>query len=463
MLFREGKESEMETEEKIVIIGVNHAGIAVAKNLNRSGKNFEITMIDKGSNLGYLNCGTPFLLANTIDSYKKFFYTDDKTLSQEVAALYTGSNVKAIDFRNKKVSFEDSKGSHRVSYDKLVLATGASQVSLGVSGNELQGIYRVKDINKALEVKKKIESDTVKNIAIIGGGYIGVELAAAIKKQNKNITIFDANSQLMSSHYDEIFGEIVSKKLVEHGISVKLNEEVQSYVGKDDQISQIITNHGKYSVDMVILTMGFLPNTTLGRFHLELYTNGAYIVNEHQQTSDPDVYAVGDCSTSYSNILKELVVNFSVSDAMRGAYIAAKNIAGEPVVSNGTQLANAVRVYDTNFFSAGITVAQAERYGVPCSYVDYEEWQRPEFMLENNKIKLRLVYHQDNHRIIGAQIVSKSDQSGILHMLSLAIQKEVTIEELQVSDFFFYPYFNQPNNFVIEAVKHANLVEEEKG
>lgn len=214
--------------------------------------------------------------------------------------------------------FRDKQGLQGVKYDKLVLATGASQVSLGINGNDLRGIYRIKNLNEGLEVNQRLDLNNVKNVAIIGGGYIGIEVAEAIQKRGKHVTIYDANPHLMMSHYDEPFGRLVEERLREKGIDLCLEEEVQSYVGKSGRIDQIITDRGKYSTDMAILTMGFLPNTSLGRFHLELYTNGAYIVNEYQQTSDPDIYAVGDCSTSYSNILKELVVNFSVSDALRG-------------------------------------------------------------------------------------------------------------------------------------------------
>lgn len=442
--------------EKIVIVGANHAGLAVARNLMDSGKEFEITMIDKSDNLGYLSCGTPLLLSNEINSYRNFFYVDNETLRKQLAALYMEALVESIDFRNKKVIFRDKQGLQGVKYDKLVLATGASQVSLGISGNDLRGIYRIKNLNEALEVNQRLDLNNVKNVAIIGGGYIGIEVAEAIQKRGKHVTIYDANPHLMMSHYDESFGRLVEERLREKGDDLCLEEEVQSYVGKAGRIDRIITDRGKYSTDMVILTMGFLPNTSLGRFHLELYTNGAYIVNEYQQTSDPDVYAVGDCSTSYSNILKELVVNFSVSDALRGAYVAAKNIAGENISSSGTQASNAVRVYGLNLFSTGVTVNEASCYSIPHEYVDYETWQRPKFMLENSKIKLRLVYHKEDRRLLGAQIASQSDQAGTLHMLSLAIQKEVTVDELKVSDFFFYPYFNQPENFVTEATRHVS-------
>lgn len=441
------------SSEKIVIVGANHAGLAVARNLIDSGKEFEITMIDESDDLGYLSCGTPLLLGNEVNSYRNFFYIKNDELRKQIAALHTKAQVKSIDFRNKKVIFRDKQGLQGVKYDKLVLATGASQVSLGISGSDLRGIYRIKNLNEALEVNQRLDLNNVKNVAIIGGGYIGIEVAEAIQKRGKHVTIYDANPYLMSAHYDEQFGHLVEERLREKGIDLCLAEEVQSYVGKAGKIAQIITDRGKYLTDMVILTMGFLPNTSLGRFHLELYTNGAYIVNEYQQTSDPDVYAVGDCSTSYSNILKELVVNFSVSDAMRGAYVAAKNIAGETISSNGTQTSNAVQVFGLNLFSTGITVTQAERYNIPCEYVDYETWQRPKFMLKNDRVKLRLVYHKQTHRLLGAQIATESDQAGTLHMLSLAIQKEVTIDELKVSDFFFYPYFNQPENFVIEATR----------
>lgn len=441
--------------EKIMIVGASNAGLTVAQNLYQSGKDFDITIIDKNKDIGYLGCGTPIFLSQPGRSYQAFFNKDVAEIKQHLTRLYTETTVEKIDFKHKQVLINNSQGQQQLTYDKLVLATGAEQVSLGIAGHELQGIYQIKNLQEGLEVERHLASDDVKDVAIIGGGYIGVEIAEAIRSRGKNVRIFEAKSHMMMSHYDEPFGERVEARLRDVGVQIHLDEEVIAYSGENGAVKQLTTPYDTYETDMVILTMGFLPNTALGREHLDLYTNGAYIVNDKQQTSEPDVYAVGDCATSYSNVLHELVVNFSVSDAMRGAYVAAQNIIGEPISSSGTQRTNAVTVYGLNLFSTGVTVNEAELYGIDYQYVDYEDWQKPTFMPENHRVRLRLVYHAQNRRLIGAQVCSEADQAGVLYLLSLAIQKEVTIDELKVSDFFFYPYFNQPTNFIIEAARLA--------
>lgn len=441
--------------EKIMIIGASNAGLAVAQNLYQSGKNFEITMIDKSKDVGYLGCGTPIFLSQPDRSYHAFFFKNIAEIKQQLTKLYTETTVEKIDFKRKQVLINNSQGQQQLTYDKLVLATGAEQVSLGIAGHELQGIYQIKNLQEGLAVNQRLASDSVKNIAIIGGGYIGVEIAEAIQSRGKNVRIFETKSHTMMSHYDEPFGERVEARLRDAGVQIHLDEEVVAYSGENGTVKQLTTPYHTYETDMVILTMGFLPNTALGREQLDLYTNGAYIVNDQQQTSEPDVYAVGDCATSYSNVLHELVVNFSVSDAMRGAYVAAQNMIGEPTSSGGTQRTNAITVCGLNLFSTGVTVNEAELYGIDYQYVDYEDWQKPTFMPHNHQVKLRLVYHAQNRRLIGAQICSEVDQAGVLYLLSLAIQKEVTIDELKVSDFFFYPTFNQPTNFLIEAARLA--------
>ena len=441
--------------EKIMIIGASNAGLTVAQNLYQSGKDFDITIIDKNKGIGYLGCGTPIFLSQPGRSYQAFSNKGVAEIKQHLTRLYTETTVEKIDFKHKQVLINNSQGQQQLTYDKLVLATGAEQVSLGIAGHELQGIYQIKNLQEGLEVERHLASDDVKDVAIIGGGYIGVEIAEAIRSRGKNVRIFEAKSHMMMSHYDELFGERVEARLRDVGVQIHLDEEVIAYSGENGAVKQLTTPYDTYETDMVILTMGFLPNTALGREHLDLYTNGAYIVNDKQQTSEPDVYAVGDCATSYSNVLHELVVNFSVSDAMRGAYVAAQNIIGEPISSSGTQRTNAVTVYGLNLFSTGVTVNEAELYGIDYQYVDYEDWEKPTFMPENHRVRLRLVYHAQNRRLIGAQVCSEADQAGVLYLLSLAIQKEVTIDEIKVSDFFFYPYFNQPTNFIIEAARLA--------
>lgn len=443
--------------EKIVIIGANHAGLEVARNLLESDKKFNITMIDKGNDISYLGCGVPMLLSNRKREYNEFFYVSNDELNQDISALYTNATVEKIDFVHKKVIMRDqNKKSKKIAYDKLVLATGASQVSLGVKGSELKGIHLIKTLREGLAVDQELADPEIKKVAIIGGGYIGVELAEAVNVRGKEVMVFDSKEHLMTSHYDPEFGMKIEERLQKNGVKLHLGEEVISYQGNSEgRVENIVTTLGTHKADLVILTMGFLPNTSLGRFHLDLYTNGAYIVDKYQRTTDPNVYAVGDCSTSYSNVLNELVVNFSVADAIRGAYIAAQDIIGNEIVSTGMQVSNAVSVYGLNLFSTGITADGAERYGIEYKYVDYEDWLRPTFMEKNAKIKIRIVYDAKTRRIIGSQICSETDQSGVLYTLSLAIQKEVTIDELKVSGFFFYPCFNRPNNFLSDAARKA--------
>ncbi len=439
---------------KVVIIGANHAGLATARYLLESGRPLEITVIDKNSSLGYIAGATPLLIGNKISSYRNFFSADTEWIAKHVTNFYTDSEVIKVDFGRKRVFAKESNGrKFNFKYDKLVLATGSRQQDLMVENNELSGIYKLKDLKEALLINQKLSTRKCRNVAVIGGGYIGVEMAEALQARHKNVSLFEVNAHVLNTHYDKEFAQLAQQKLSENGVQVQVDEEILKFEGYNGKLTGVVTPQGSYSVDMVILAVGFLPNTQLGRNYLTCFTNGAYIVNSAQQTSDPDVYAVGDCATSYSEILKDQMIDFSVADALRGSYAAAKSIVGEKIISGGTVMTNAVRVYGLNFFATGLTTERAHKYGLEVEYVDYEDWVLLPAMLNNNKAKVRLIYTKEDRYLVGAQVCSEADLSGNISTLTLAIQKEMTIDELSFSKFFFYPYFNLPNDLLVKAAQ----------
>lgn len=440
---------------KVVIVGSNHAGLATARYLLESGKPLEITLIDKNdSSLGYIAGATPLLIGKKIPSYKSFFSADIETIAKQVTHFYTNSEVTKIDFDRKRIFARENKGRRfNFKYDKLVLATGSSQQDLMVANSELNGIYKMKSLKEALLINQKLSTRNCRNVAVIGGGYIGVEMAEAFQLRNKNVRLFEIKDHVLNTHYDKEFAQLAQHKLSENGIELQVGEEIVGFEGRNGKLTGIITTQASYPVDMAILAIGFLPNTQLGRNYLTCFTNGAYVVNSAQQTSDPDVYAVGDCATSYSKTLKDQMVDFSVANALRGSYAAAKSIVDEKVISDGTVMTNAVKIYGLNFFATGLTTEKAHKHGIEIGYVDHEDWVLLPAMLNNNKAKIRLIYTKMDRRLVGAQVCSKADLSGNVSALTLAVQREMTIDELSFSKFFFYPYFNLPNDLLIKAAQ----------
>ncbi len=440
---------------KTVIIGANHAGIAAANTLLDNYPDQQVVMLDQNTNLSYLGCGTALWVGRQIDSYENLFYTKKEDFEAKGAVIRMETTVESIDFGKKVVSCIAKDGStFTETYDKLILATGSLPIAPDLPGNDLEGISFLKLFQHGQDVDRQISDPAVKRVSVIGAGYIGVEIAEAAKRRGKDVRLFDVAPTSLASYYDPWFAQDMDKNLESHGIELHYQERATAYKG-DGRVTAIVTDKGEYETDLVINAIGFYPNTSLGKDHLKCFRNGAYIVDRHQQTSDPDVYAVGDCATIYSNALQQETYIALATNAVRSGIIAGHNIGGTPLESIGVQGSNGISIFGYNMVSTGLSVTAAEKNGLKVLYTDYEDLQRPGFMRENASVKIRIVYEEDSRRVVGAQMASTEDISMGIHMFSLAIEENVTIDKLKLLDIFFLPHFNQPYNYITMAALSA--------
>lgn len=440
---------------KTVIIGTNHAGIAAANTLLDTYPNQEVVMIDRNTNLSYLGCGTALWVGRQIDSYENLFYTNKEAFETKGAKIYMETTVERIDFAQKTIYCKKNTGeTFTENYDKLILATGSAPIQPNIPGKDLKNVEFLKLFQDGQAVDAAISKPDIQTVAVIGAGYIGVEIAEAAKRRGKNVLLFDAAERCLPNYYDKWFTDDMDKTLKENGIELHYNELAKEYKGTD-KVEALVTDKGEYPVDLVINAIGFKPNNELGKDHLELFANGAYLVDSHQQTSDPDVYAVGDCATIYSNALQATTYIALATNAVRSGIVAGHNIGGTSLEGIGVQGSNGISIFGYNMVSTGLTIQEAEKAGLKVKYTEFEDLQKPAFMKENDKVKIRIVYEEGSRRIIGAQMASGQDISMGIHMFSLAIEEKVTIDKLKLLDIFFLPHFNQPYNYITMAALSA--------
>lgn len=246
----------------------------------------------------------------------------------------------------------------------------------------------------------------------------------------------------------------MDKVLSDNGIELSFGEMVKELKG-NGSVSKVVTNKGEYDAELVILAIGFRPNNELGKNDLTLFDNGAYLVDLHQKTSLEDVYAVGDCATLFSNAIQKTTYIALATNAVRSGIVAGHNVGGTPLKSLGVQGSNGISIYGYNMVSTGLNLAAAAKAGIDVAYTEFEDLQKPGFMSDNNDVKIRIIYERGSRRIVGAQIASYTDISMGIHMFSLAIMKQATIEEIQLLDIFFLPHFNQPYNYITMAALSA--------
>ncbi|RKD35150.1 H2O-forming NADH oxidase [Lacrimispora algidixylanolytica] len=442
--------------ERIVVIGANHAGTAAINTILDNYKDKEVTIFDSNDNISFLGCGMALWIGNQISSSEGLFYCSKEIFEQKGAKVYLETIVYHIDF-DKKLVFATGKDgqNYQTPYDKLILATGSLPIAPTIEGTDLKNVQYVKLFQNAKEVIDKLHDGLIRNVVVVGAGYIGVELAEAFNRIGKKVTLIDTASTCLSGYYDREFTDIMSKNLESHGIKLAYEETVTSIKGIG-KVEKIVTDKHEYPADMVVLGIGFKPNSQLGKDSLELFKNGAYLVNEHQQTSQPDVYAIGDCATVYDNAIQKTSYIALATNAVRSGIVAAHNACETPLKSIGVQGSNGICIWDLKMVSTGITLDKAKSLGYDAVATDYEDTQKPDFIEHDNyKVKIRIVYDKKTRIILGAQMCSEYDISMAIHMFSLAIQEQVTIDKLKLTDIFFLPHFNKPYNYVTMAALMA--------
>lgn len=441
---------------KIVVIGANHAGTACINTILDQYQGNQVVVFDSNFNISFLGCGIALWIGNQIDGSEGLFYSNAKILEDKGAIIHMETMVNAVDYERKIVFATEKDGTvHTESYDKLVLATGSLPIIPRLEGSTLGNIQKVKLFQEAQTIINKLDADpTIQNVAVIGAGYIGVELVEAFKLRGKRVTLVDVAENCLPTYYDTKFTDIMEKRLEKNGIRLKFSQNVTGFEG-EGKVRGVKTKEGIIPTDLVVWAIGFRPNNLLGKNDLKLARNGAFVVDMKQRTSIPDVYAVGDCATVLDNSLGGINYIALATNAVRSGIIAGHNVCGTALETQGVQGSNGISVFGLNLVSTGLTVSKATEAGLKVACTDYTDFQRPGFMRTNAEVNLRIVFEQGSRRIVGAQIASEQDVSMLVHMFSLAIQEQVTIDRLKLLDIFFLPHFNQPYNYITMAALTA--------
>ncbi|MDD7267033.1 MAG: FAD-dependent oxidoreductase [Lachnospiraceae bacterium] len=443
---------------KIVVIGANHAGTAALNTILDNYQGHEVTAFDANSNISFLGCGMALWIGNQISGSDGLFYSNKETLEGKGAKVYMETPVRRVDYSAKKVYAVTKDGQEIVQdYDKLILATGSLPILPKFEGHDLENIQQVKLFQDAAAVIKKLEDPSIRRVAVIGAGYIGVELAEAFQRNGREIVLIDVAETCLSNYYDNDFTTLMEKNLADHGVQIAFGEKVEKFLGENGKVSAVVTDKNSYPIDMAVVCIGFCPNTAVADGQIELFKNSAFLVDKTQQTSLPDVYAIGDCATVYDNSKGgERSYIALATNAVRSGIIAAHNACGTHLETIGVQGSNGISIYGLNMVSTGMSEATAKANGYDVLSTTFDDWQKAEFIESgNDRVKIKIVYDRNSRVVLGAQIASTHDISLGIHMFSLAIQEQVTIDRLKLLDIFFLPHFNKPYNYFTMAALSA--------
>ncbi|MED4957933.1 FAD-dependent oxidoreductase [Paenibacillus macerans] len=436
---------------KVAVIGCTHAGTAAIVNIAKLYPEANITVYERNDNISFLSCGIALYVGGMVKDPQGLFYSSPEQLAElgvhtkmrhEVVAVDT--DAKTLQARNLVTGeeFEDT-------FDKLVVTTGSWPIVPKFAGIELENIVLSKNFNHSNTIIEKAKQ--AQNIVVVGAGYIGVELVEAFQLNGKQVTLIDAEERILSKYLDPEYTDKIEQSLSEHGIRLALGQKVTRFEGEAGKVTRVVTDQGKYDADLVIMCIGFRPNTGLLDGQVDMLDNGAIIVDEYMRTSKPDVYAAGDsCAVFYNPTGKHVYIPLA-TNAVRMGTLVARNLVAPTVKYLGTQGTSGIKIYEDNIAATGLTEAAAKDAGLEAEAVLINDNYRPEFMPTHEPVTLKVVFEPNTRRILGAQIMSKADLTQSINTMSVCIQNGMKMEELAFVDFFFQPHYNKPWNFLNSA------------
>lgn len=447
---------------KVIVIGVNHAGTSAVRTLLTQNAEIEVTAYDRNSNISFLGCGIALAVGGVVKNVQDLFYCNEVRLEEMGANVFMEHDVVAVDTDAKTVTAKDLKtGEQRVdSYDKLIYAAGSWPIDIpGIPAQnaDLENVMLCKLYQHAQELIRKADEPQIKSVAVIGAGYIGIELAEAYREKGKEVTLIDFETRVIPRYFDTEFTDILEADMRKAGITLAMGERVVDFRGSDGRVNAVVTDKGEYPADLVIKAIGFKPNTELLP-HAKKTDDGALLVSPSMETSIPDVYAVGDSVAMYHAALQKPMQVALATNAVKSGLAAAFAVNGVPGVEvQSVAGTNAIRVFENNLASTGLSESAAKALGLNVAASFIEDADRPEFMNEYGITRIKLVYDKDSLRLVGAQIGSKGEinHTEVIYYLALAIQKQMPLTEIAFTDVYFLPHFNKPFNFILTAILKA--------
>ncbi|MPM49420.1 NADH oxidase [bioreactor metagenome] len=429
---------------KVAVIGCTHAGTAAILNTAKLYPEAEITVYERNDNISFLSCGIALYVGGVVKDPQGLFYSSPNKLAELGVKTKMRHDVISVDTENKKIVSKnlDTNEEFEDTFDKLIVTTGSWPIIPKIEGIDLENILLSKNFYHSNTIIEKAKN--VKNIVVVGAGYIGVELVEAFQMNGKNVTLIDSLDRIMSKYLDKEYTDVAEQAFREHGVKLALGETVKKFEGKNGKVSKVITNKGEYEAELVILCIGFRPNTELLKGQVDTLPNGAIIVDEYMRTSKEDVFAAGDsCAIKYNPTGKTEYIPLA-TNAVRMGTLVARNLVKPTTRHLGTQGTSGIKIYEYNIASTGLTENAAKANGLEVMSVMIQDNYRPEFMPTYEMVQFKVVYEKESRKVLGAQILSKADMTQMANTMSVVIQNGMTIEELGFVDFFFQPHFNKP-------------------
>jgi len=431
--------------KRLVIIGADAAGMSAASEARRANPALEIIAYDRGGYASYSQCGLPYWIGDVVDDQEKLIARTVAEFAKQTITVNLQHEVTAIDPARGEIHVHDRAGDREFTtpYDALLIATGATPVRPQVPGLDLDGVFVLDVMEDALAIREYISRYAPRRAVIVGGGYIGLELAENLVERGIETRIVQRSDQLFGI-IDRELAERINTTLAGHGVNLDLCDTVvESCVGATGRVDHVHTAAGKLPADLVILAVGILPAVSLAApAGIALGTTGAIAVDRQQRTNLSEHYAAGDCAEVWHRLLQRPVWAALGTIANKQGRVAGRVIAGGEATYGGVVGTAITRVFDLEIGRVGLTEREAEAEGFDIVAATLDSTDHAGYMPDARDLTVKLVAERGSGRLLGGQVLGQAGVAQRVDVLATALYAELTLEGLTRLDLAYAPPFN---------------------
>lgn len=425
---------------RLVVIGGVAAGMSAAAKARRVDPELEILVYEQSPHISYAACGMPYFLAGDVPDHKHLIVRTPAQMAEQGVHVHVEHEVKEIHANTRTVSVHDLPGDRVFSmpYDRLVIATGARPHTPRLPGRDLDGVFGLRSLASGLAVDEYLKTHHPSSAVVIGGGYVGLEMAETFRRLGLDVKIVVRSGQVMRTSLDADVRRLLEGELERNGVQV-LHTRPVAYEG-NRRISRLVLEDGHLSCDILLLGTGVKPNVELGHAAgIALGTTGAIATDSSMRTNLPDHYAAGDCAESLHIVTGKPTYIPLGSTANKQGRVAGTNAAGGRATFGGVVGTMVVRVFDQTVARTGLTTAEAEMAGFVPKGTLIRAKDISHYFPGAADIYVKLISDMDTGRLLGGQIVGIRGVAKRIDVLATAIHHRLTVAELQRLDLSYAP------------------------
>jgi NADPH-dependent 2,4-dienoyl-CoA reductase/sulfur reductase-like enzyme/rhodanese-related sulfurtransferase len=439
--------------KRLLVIGGVAAGPKAAAKARRCDPEMEIVIYQEEDDVSYAGCGLPYYISGVIEEREDLISRTPGKFALEGIKILKNRRIEKIDIPNRSVSGRKIGSGETFTdhFDRLVLATGAYPIRPQIDGINLSNVFYLRSIFDADAIFEQIRSESIRNVVIAGGGYIGLEMAESLIHLGKNVTIVELAPQILTL-FDEDFAGVLRQYLEKKGVKIFTSEGIQALKGKGGKVTHVQTMSREIEADVVLMSLGIRPQVELAKqAGLKMGETGAIWVNEKMETSAEGVYAAGDCAETTHLIAGKKVWIPLGSTANKQGRVVGVNVCGGNATFPGVMGTTVFKTFEFNVAKTGLSMREAEKEGFHPVQAIVRGYDRAHYYPGRKESTLKVIADKETGRILGGQAVGEGPSDKFIDILAMALHGKMTCRELANVDLAYAPPFSPVLSPIIVA------------